>query len=218
MTLLPLTTLVRVKRRLGLASPETADTNMDASVNALISAVSQAIEKHLGLPAGAMYGEQRTEVHAGEAWQHEVALRGVSFGMTPTVASLKTRTSWLTPWDEVDALTAETDYTVSAETPWRILLAAAPPVGRETVQAVYTAGFVAEFGSGEDISDATDDLIEAFPDIADAADAQVVWEYERRKTPGQSTVIVENGSMRQGEVRLLASVVDRLRPYGRVWL
>ena len=201
------TTLERVKRRLGQASPTAVDTQMDALLNVMITAVTDAFERYLELPLTAA---AQTEVHSVGSFASSLWLK-TYFGkeMTaPTITSLKTRTHWTTAWADVTAADS-TLYALSTDRPGLFLYDGFLPEGSDTVQIVLaSSGFAAD----------TSTFVSTYPAMADAADSQIVWEYHRRKVPGQSTIAVQGSTATQQEVRLLTSVLERLQVYRRVWI
>jgi hypothetical protein len=204
---LDLTTLERVKRRLGQTDPTAVDTQMDTLIGVLIDAVSSAFAAYLGVTT--MTTEERTEVYSGRKFQSEIELRNVAPRTgAPTITTVKTRGHWSTDWADVTALTDGEDFALVADGYGRIAFAQHIPEGRDTVQVVYTHGFATTAAN----------LVADYPDIADAADAQVVYEYQRRKEPGQSTISMQGAAHTQQEVRLLTAVRGRLAPYERVFV
>jgi len=212
-TLLPLTTVERVKRRMGDTDPTPGATPLDQQIDTMILSVSQAFQNFID-PLS-FYVEERTEVYSVHQFAEGIWLRSY-FGRgmpVPTVSSLKVRSHFSSAWADVSAQDSGT-YALSSQYPGLLLYNGNLPQGEDTVQVVYTAGFAGPYGTGETIADTTDVFIETFPVLADAADAQVVWEFRRRKEPGQSSISVEGStSTQQGEVNLLKIARDRLALY-----
>ena len=206
MTNIDLTTVERVKRHMGQAAPATSNTEMDTLLGVMITAVSQAFAQYLGFPSGLMT-ESRTETYSVRQFQRVVRLDHVTPAMAaPTITSVKTRTHWSNAWADQTALTADTDYALTSDN--HIEFSSAPPAGTDTVQVVYSSGFGANTAAA----------ISTYPDLCDAADVQIVWEYHRRKDPGQNTTSVQGSVSTQQEVRLLTLVRDRITPYMRIAL
>ncbi len=216
MTLLPMTSLERVQRRLNDEQDPTAiDSERATLLGHLIEGVSAAIERWLALP---LYIESRTETYDVPQFASELWLRSYSGARmpAPTITTVKVRTSWLTDWADVDA--EEDTYALAGAQPGLLLFSRTLPAGRDNVQVVYIPGFAGPIASGEDMTDVTDAFVEAFPALADACEAQVAWEYHRRREPGQSSTSADGYTSSQQEIKLLRHVEERLAPYRRLVL
>lgn len=205
------TTLERVKRRLGQSDPTLSDTttaNLDAIINAQILAVTDAFERYLDLP---LTQATLTEVHSIDDFQTSLWLKNY-FGQempVPTVSSVKIRSAFTTDWGDVTALDSGT-YALSTSKPGKLFYSGGYlPAGEDTVQVVLaTCGFAAD----------TTAFLAAFPAIADAADSQIVYEYNRRKDPGKTSMSAQGATSTEPEVKLLSLVEERLRLYRKAWI
>lgn len=206
MTLLSLTTRERVRRMTGDKDPTIADANKDTLIDQGILAVSQSFEDYLAIP---MFQEARTEEYSVSGpWRDRILLRSW-FGSkmpTPTITSVKVRTSWETDWADVTALDS-TEYTLSSDPTGYLLYRGTFHAGTDTVQVVYTSGFATS----------TANLIANFPQIAELADRQVVHEYLRRREGDKGSIDIQGaGQMYQEPLRLLDIVKQGLAPYRKI--
>lgn len=191
-----LTTTARVKT---LGSITTSD--QDALIGVLVTAVSARIERYLGRH---VESTSRTEYYDVEAGQHVFYLRGYPIS---SVTSVKNDEDW--DFDNIDEIASSEFTTVGSDFTGRLVVdeAVTPIAGKQALQVVYTGGMAADAAS----------FIAAFPDVALAADQQILHEYQRRKqlgivssSIGQHTASVEFG------VDLLPIVKRALNPYRRM--
>lgn len=161
---LSVTTADRVKALKGV----TGDV-LDAAIAQLILSVSQEFELYLGRH---MAVAERTETIELRQFRRRARLKG--FPITD-VASIK----WnyrTTEWDDVDELIEGEDYELNAQQGTVLLLfeqAHKPGFLRVT----YTGGMAADSGT----------FVTGFPDIAGAADAEIIERIARRDHPGVHT-------------------------------
>ncbi len=195
------TTAERVKDLLDISS-----ANYDTVIGRLISAVSARIESFIDRP---LQSTSRTETYNIRPRQSKVFLR--AYPVT-SITSVKIATDW--DYASV-TVTNPNDYHVIADTgtlhfnfqPIRNYLGDNYAYAPDAVQVVYTAGFAAT----------TNDLIADYPDIAMAADTQVVAMWRRRDTP-QGNAINMGGSSISYErpLNLVPDVIEALTPYRRL--
>lgn len=192
MVLLKVTSLDRVKTAL----KDVQGVSQDDFLSSLIAGVSQGLEDWLGIP---LMSEARTEEYDVAPRTDELYLdaRPVS-----VLTSIKTRSTRQTAWVDVTAIDAA-NLTLQAET-GRVIIDALLYSGRQSLQAVYTAGFAASTAA----------FIAAYPSLAAAADAQVAHEFLRANQATQGTHSERGGvSFEQAPVDWLRVVVERWGPY-----
>lgn len=184
-----------------------ADADLKALLNKKIASVTQKIERYLGRHIEA---KQRTEYYDVDGCNGRLdaddddALFHLKGWPVSAVASVKNS-------DEGDyddhVLTAGSDF-IAPVNRGRLVIKSSLTIGADALQVVYTGG----------MATTTEAFVDAYPDIADAADVQVVYEYLRRKTPGAASVSNAGGTVEQeGELKLLKEVkraLDKHKPMG----
>lgn len=192
MTQLDLCELATVKLRLGID-----DTDKDTLLSGLISAVSRALEEHCNR---SFFTEERTEYATVTNPEVPIILR--AYPVT-AIASIKNSPGW--DWTTTDALDAD-DYDTDTEA-GIVYFQSRLSRGPRALQVVYTAG----------IGTTAAEVASAFPDIASAAEMQVVEEYLRRDAQGPVTYsLSEGGGTGQTQaLKLLPAVVQRLQHHRR---
>jgi hypothetical protein len=195
------TTIARVKALLDISG-----TTYDTVLTTMVEAVSRRIENYIDRPLEQV---ARTEEYSIKPRQSVLFLRAYP---TTAIASIKLALDW----DYASEAAIESDdYHVDEDTGmvhftfFPILnyrgdnLAAAPNV----IQVIYTGGFATS----------TANLITSYPDIAYAADLQVVAMWRRRDSPqGQSQGIGGGSITYEGALRLVPDVIEALTPYRRL--
>lgn len=194
------TTTARVKALLDITS-----STHDAVLSSMIAAVSRRIENYIDRP---LELTSRTETYPMLPRQSVLFLRAYPVS---SVASIKVSAGW--DFDAASAVAAA-DYYVDSESgmvnfnhfpvlPGVLIEGAA----QNAVQVVYTAGFAADVAT----------LISDFPDIAYAADCQVVAAWRRRDSPQGSSYSVGNSSMNyEVPLKMVPDVAEALSPYRRL--
>ena len=192
MTLLDATTLARVKTLLDIT-----DTAHDALLSLMVTSVSKRIEAYIDRP---LMLEARTEEY------HAAPRTNVLFLKAAPVASI---TSVINDslWNFAAGTTVDSDlYHVDVES-GRLYLQFDLASHRNAVQVIYTAGFAAN----------TTDLIANYPDIAMAADCQVVAQWRRKNNPQGSKRTTRGGSTEfEAPLQLIPEVIETLSPYRRI--
>ena len=194
---LDVTSLARVKDALGGVE----GTSRDDFLETLITSVSQGLEDWTGVT---LLSAARTEVIDVDPRTDEIYLdvRPVS-----VLTSVKTRISRQTDWADVTAIDSDS-LTLNA-TSGRVIVDATLYSGRDAAQVVYTAGFAATTAA----------FIAAYPALASAADAQIVYEFQRATQADQGTQSAQGGvSFRQSGLEWIPLVLDRWGPYRRFHL
>jgi uncharacterized phiE125 gp8 family phage protein len=194
------TTTARVKALLDITS-----STHDTVLGTMIAAASRRIENYIDRP---LETTARTETYPMMPRQSVLFLR--AYPVT-AIASIKVSAGW-----DFAAATAisSSDYYVDSESGMvnfnhfpivpGILEGGA---AQNAVQVVYTAGLAADVAT----------LISDYPDIAYAADAQVVAMWRRRDSPQGSTYSVGGSSMTyEVPLKMVPDVVEALTPYRRL--
>jgi uncharacterized phiE125 gp8 family phage protein len=194
------TTVARVKALLDITS-----STHDTVLGTMIAAASRRIESYIDRP---LELTARTETYPMLPRQSVLFLRAYPVS---AVTSIKVSAGW-----DFAAATAisSSDYYVDSESgmvnfnhfpilPGLLEGGAA----QNAVQVVYTAGLAADVAT----------LIADYPDIAYAADAQVVAMWRRRDSPQGSTYSVGGSSMTyEVPLKMVPDVVEALTPYRRL--
>jgi uncharacterized phiE125 gp8 family phage protein len=193
MTLLDLCELADVKARLDIT-----DSSKDALLGDIITAVSRAIEQHCQRE---FYQESRTRVFDTRRKDEALALPAYPVS---SITSVKTSTDF--DFSTATAIDSG-DYDVDDETGLLFYLGAWP-VGRRTVQVVYTGG----------IATTASAVSSNYPDLAAAAQMQVVEEYMRKEAQGsvQYSLSDGGGALNREALKLLPAVRERLAYYRRL--
>lgn len=201
MTLLELTTLVRVK---ALTDQGEAFSSDDALLVTMIRSVSAAIEAWLDRK---LFLEARVEFYDVEVGQRFFQLAG-----WPITAVSAVETSPDADWANATALAAADFFRFDAE--GVIQIRKEIPAGMRTLRVSYTGGLAATTAAL--VADTT------FADFCGAAELQAAHEYRRRTDPGSQSMGVAGGSQvhsilgpSKGEVGLLLGVMQRLNPHRR---
>tara|TARA_R100000951_G_scaffold54731_2_gene46002 strand:+ start:30 stop:644 length:615 start_codon:yes stop_codon:yes gene_type:complete len=195
------TTIARVKALLDISS-----STHDTVLTTMVSAVSKRFESFLDRP---LLAEARTETYSIRPRQNKLFLRAYPVS---AVTSVKIATDW-----DYAAATAVSsgDYHVTSDTgcvhfqffPVTSYLGSNYEAAPDAIQVIYTAGF----------DTTTNNLITNYPDIAMAADLQVVAMWRRRDTPQGNSISVGGGSISyEKPFDLIPDVVHALAPHRRL--
>lgn len=204
------TTLARVQALI----PRT-DAASDAVLTTLIASVSkrfqQATYRHLD-------AIERTEIYPLKPHARVISLRGAPCYVVDvrgvSVSTFEVKLSASQSFSASTTLTRNTDYVIEQDAGLLRVLATLDaftgPMGRAIspayVQVKYTGG----------LADDTTDLIADYPDIADACDKQVVYEWRRRTEAGAGDQhIGDSTTTHTADVGLLAGVKTVLERYKR---
>lgn len=188
-----LTTVVRVK---ALAfDDKSGDTSKDALLGTLITNVSARVASALGRHVQTGSRQEEYEVERGSKI---VQLRGAPVSTVTAITYSGTPAD-----DDATALTVNDDYRLDAN-PGIVRLLLSP--------TNYDPGFLRLTYDGG-MADDTATFITAYPDIAGAVDAQVVYEYKRKANPAGNVKIQGHETTYMGEVNLLQSVRDVIQMY-----
>lgn len=173
------TTLARVRDR--LKKTNVADTSDDTLLQEMIDGVSREIERHLGYE---LEQKSRVERYSPEVGNHLVFLR-----QRPVVSITQVRVASEGTWDFAiyTTLVANKDYRLVGN---NLYFVAGLIFGRDTLEVTYVAGV--------GTTDAA--VITAAPEIALAADTQIVEDFKRRDSQGASG---KGGKTYVGEIELL---------------
>lgn len=192
MTLLDATTKARVKTLLNITN-----TEHDDLLDLMVTAVSKRIENFIDRP---LMLEARTEEYHVQPRAGTLFLRAAPVSSIATVISDSL-------WDFANGTTVSSDlYHVDSES-GRLYMQFDLQPGHNAVQVVYTAGFATS----------TANLITDYPDIAMAADLQVVSQFRRRQAPQGSKRTSRGGSVEQeSPLQFIPEVVETLAPYRRI--
>lgn len=189
------TTTARVKALLG----DTSNTN-DTLYGTLVASVSREIEKDLGYE---LEQKSRIELHSPDLNESLVFLKTI-----PVVSITQVRVAYEGLWDfaAYDVLVANDHYRLLAT--GELYFKYGLIYGRDTLEVTYVAGI--------GVDDAA--VIAAAPDLALAADLQVVEEFQRRKNPGVIVRTGPGGSAQTYDSRhgFLPRVIELLSPYRRL--
>ncbi len=195
------TTIARVKALLDITS-----TTYDTVLTTMVEAVSRRIENYIDRP---LEQTARTEEYSIKPRQNVLFLR--AYPVT-AITTIKLALDWdyasETAIDssdyKVDTDTGQVHFTFFPILNYRgDTLAAAP----NAMQVVYTGGLATN----------TTNLISDYPDIAYAADVQVVAMWRRRDSPqGQSQSVGAGSINYEGALRLVPDVIEALTPYRRL--
>jgi hypothetical protein len=158
--------LATTKERVKALAGGFTDATYDALIDQLIPVVSQEIEMYLGYPLARV---QYTEVYDVNNRDEFVFLRVLP---VVTVDSVKHSTEY--DFTGVTALTANDDYRATVGMTGELSLLSDLAGG---LQVVYTAG----------MGVATANIIADFPNVAHAAEMQVIEELRRRNLASQSS-------------------------------
>ena len=195
------TTLARVKALLDISG-----SSQDAVLTTMISAVSARIENFLDRP---LAQTSRTEEYNIKPRQRKLFLR--AYPVT-TVASIKIAPDW--NYGAATAVATD-DYRLTSDNglihfnfyPVTSYLGDNYEAAPDAVQITYTGGLATN----------TTNLISDYPNIAFAADMQVVAAWRRRDTPqgnginmGGSTITYEK------PLAMIPDVIEALTPYRRL--
>lgn len=191
-----LTTKARIKALRGILT-----TDSDDLIDQIIANVSARFESVL---ARHTLTQAYTETYELPRARKVVWLRGFP------VSSITSIRYTEEPGDtSVDALTANEDYYLDSED---------GTVRLRNMETPYDPGFVAVTYTGG-MAATTAAFITAFPDIAAACDAQVVYEMNRRSSPGGSISTRDGKSdFADREVNLLSGVREVLASHSRTIL
>ena len=194
MALIPATTIDRVKSLINKT-----DTDDDATLTAMVSAVSQQIETYIGRTFdNSSSFTDRLTVH--DPSQQEFFLRNYPVA---SISSFKAANDW----DFASATEIDTDlYDLEGDT-GQIHTRTYFTPGKRVLRVVYSGGLAAD----------TAGLIAGYPDIAQACDTQVVALWRRRSSPQGKTMTGSGpGSItHEASYNLLPGVIAMLAPYRR---
>ena len=190
-----LSTLARVRDRLGF---EDSDTSDDTLLQVLLSRVSEAAAKYLNRKATSETTTEQLDVDAGQRTFH---LKGFPVTSITTVKSATDRdfssASAIDSGDyysDGDAGLLHMDYSTAA--------------GRGVFQVVYVGGMAATAAA----------FVTAYADIADAIDEQTAFYYQRRQAVGVRSENMGGGSYSvstlDGWLSSVLSVLDTHRRAG----
>jgi len=194
MTLLDATTKERVKTLLGI---DATNIEYDDDIDVMITAVSQRFESYMDRP---LYQEARTEEYNARPRMNLVPLRSAPVA---SIASVKNSTTW--DWANTTAIDSEL-YHVDTST-GLLYLNYDMSAGPNALQIVYTAGFATT----------TSALITSYPQIAMAADLQVVAMWRRKDSPqGKSRSVAGSSIEHEGPIKLIPEAIEALSAFRRV--
>lgn len=188
-----LTTIARVKQYGNIT-----DTDHDAFLTVLVTAVSAAIEQFLDRHAES---KSRTEYHDVLPGQSSFWLKGYPI---TSIASMTNDIDWDFTTGDIDSgdfihLGSDDDGRIDVIK--GLLL-----IGDRALKIVYTGGM------GTD----TTDFISNFPDIATAADQQVLFQFQRRDKLGEQSSTIQGTAVNlQPAITLLPIVKQILMPHKR---
>jgi len=191
-----LTTAARVKERLGLAS---ADTTEDALLASLVSRVSAEAEVMMNRNTESKSRTVTLDVEWGQ--------RTFSLPAYP-VTSITSVHNDVDRAFGAETLVASSDYYVETSS-GLLYFDLSLARGRGVLQIVYAGG----------MSDSTANFIAAYPDIADAVDQRVSQLWQRRGEVGVSSLATGQGSVSAQTVDWIpdaARIVHSYRRLGRV--
>lgn len=189
-----LCTLSDIKLLLGIP-PET--TKEDNTIEHIISAVSAYIEKWL---LRKIEKTSRTEYFTVTPRKSEFLLSAYP---NITLTSVKNAVDW--DWDNADSISSDwlnANDDTGLLYVWSQILVS----GIDSLQVVYTGG----------MAETTYELREDYPDIALAAEQQVIAVFNQRKHFGVSSSGVSNVSVGYNYEGLISSVKSLLRPHRRM--
>lgn len=193
-----LTTLARVKARLGKTSSE--DTADDAQLAMLIQGVSRRIERHLDRELERV---ARTEYLSVRQWRTQYALRAYPVA---SVASV-----YFDPESVfgADTLLTSTDYVIDDEVGAIVLRSTPLADAPRALKVVYTGG----------IADDVDALVadDEWRDLVLAADREVVAEFKRIGSELVQSTTHQGGTVsyvEDGFLRGTLGILDRHRRMG----
>lgn len=192
------TTLERVMRQLQIKG--NASGTLKALVEDVIDSVTSEFENYMGrFIDDTVVRTEYFDVDAHNAFQSgdEDAVFYLQGYPVTSVTSVSNS-------DEGDytdfVLTAGSDF-IAPRGRGRLVVQSSLSTGVDALQVIYTGGMAATSKA----------FVDAFPDLAKAADMQCGYEYLRRKTPGASSVSNPGGTVEQvGEVDLLKAVKRKL--------
>jgi hypothetical protein len=202
-----MTTSTRVKEALGIAGSG-SDTTIAQMVTAVSNEVERLMDRHAQTTA-------RTEVYQMRATKRLVLLKGYP---VDTGAAFTVKVSQNGDFTTADTLDQYTEYTLDATRgEIRFLGGYEPlrdsdsgkPIAPIYVQVTYTGG----------MATTANNFITAFPEISQAVDMQIVHQFKRRSTPGQtSTEMGDSSASYQAEVGLIKITTEAARRHRRmVW-
>jgi hypothetical protein len=208
-----LCTRSQVKLRLGIGD---AETGYDSVIDQLRDGVSAVMAG----PAGAGRELEQTDLVEVYSIDDPVAW-AIWLRCWPVVAVSEVLERWDAAdlWADLTALTADTDYQVDAASGLLLRVGVRWPRGLQSVRVTYEAGYVTpdtqagagwELGDGETIMPA---------DLVEAAIAQCVHAFNRRKDPAAASAGVAGGNVSLGGVEaagLLPGVIEVCRRYRRL--
>jgi hypothetical protein len=192
MTLLSLCELASVKQRLNID-----DTSRDTILGELIVSVSRSIEQWCNRD---FYLEERTQEYSTASSTGPITLRAYPVA---SISSVKNTTSW----DWANATALESDAYRASSDSGVLYFKGAIARGPLSLQVVYTGG----------LATSAADVASTYPDLAAAAEMQVVEEFQRRDSQGAVTYTLSEGggAGQQQALKLLPSVREKLAPYKR---
>lgn len=202
-----MTTSTRVKEALGITG-----SGSDTTIAQMITAVSNEVERLMDRHAQT---SARTEVYQIRATKRLVLLKGYP---VDTGAAFTIKVSQNGDFSTADALDQYTEYTLDATRGEIRLLGgfeplrdadSGKPIAPIYVQVTYTGGMATTAGN----------FVTAFPEVAQAVDMQVVHQFKRRATPGQTaTEMGDSSASYQGELGLIKITTEAARRHRRmVW-
>ena len=200
MAVLELTTATRVKAYAEGFGGKSWGTTADALLAQVIPDVSRRVEQYL---CRHMKSEARTEYVTLQSGQRLVSLKGFPVAASPAAVlkndSLRTFGS--------DTVVTATNYFLDLVLGVVEFDGWVPVPGPGVLQVVYTGGMAADTAS----------FVAAYPDIAGAADRQVLYVVQRRLNPGGTLQQAGGASATyEGPLKLLPDVEQALAPYRRV--
>lgn len=195
------TTLARVKALLDISG-----TSHDTVLTDIIGAVSARIENFIDRP---LEQTSRTEEYNVRPRQNKLFLRAYPVA---SITSIKIATDW----DYASATAVDTsDYRVTSDNgmlhfnffPVTSYLGDNYQAAPDAVQVVYTGG----------LATSTANLVSAYPNIAFAADMQVVAAWRRRDTPQGNSINTGGASIAyEKPLAMIPDVIEALTPYRRL--
>lgn len=191
------TTTTRVK---ALGGWDAGDTQHDAVLDRLIDSYSQEFERRLDRVVEVAV---QTDVRRIKRGKRTLSLRAVPLSAAPT--SIKYNDTL--DFSVATALVENTDYVVDL-TEGLIEFLFAPTMTVGWMQIVYTGGMAADTAA----------FIAAYPALAEAIDAQVVYHYRRRDYPGGSRTVEGGSTSFESELNILKGVERALLQYRRRYI
>lgn len=198
-----LTTVANVTALLGSGTGSQAG-QIEDQVEALIGAVSQAIELHLNRP---LLATSRTEYV--DSVPGSKALQLQAFPVS-AITSVVYEATWdFSDADKIETLTTPEDYWLQADT-GVVHLAKTRTAAPRAYKVVYTGGMIADTAAA----------LANYPDLVDACEKQVTYEWRRRANlDGASHQMQGSATTYTAAVKLLPSVIERLSTYRRqIWI